>query len=135
MNFTAVVSVSLKDSILDPAGRVLLDSLGKLGYDTVTDVRAGKQFRLSLRGERSEVEAQLAEFANGAGQSRHRNGRVTCRKRKADAGCREDGQAVKAAVVMFPAVPAGRTAFRGCDWPAIARSPSGTRTGSCRKLT
>lgn len=65
MNFTAVVSVSLKDSILDPAGRVLLDSLGKLGYDTVTDVRAGKQFRLSLRGERSEVEAQLAEFANG----------------------------------------------------------------------
>lgn len=65
MNFTAVVSVSLKDSILDPAGRVLLDNLGKLGYDTVTDVRAGKQFRLSLRGERSEVEAQLAEFANG----------------------------------------------------------------------
>lgn len=65
MNFTAVVSVSLKDSILDPAGRVLLDSLGKLGYDTVTDVRAGKQFRLSLSGERSEVEAQLAEFANG----------------------------------------------------------------------
>jgi len=65
MNFTAVVSVSLKDSILDPAGRVLLDNLGKLGYDTVTDVRAGKQFRLSLSGERSEVEAQLAEFANG----------------------------------------------------------------------
>lgn len=65
MNYTAVVSVSLKDSILDPAGRVLLDNLGKLGYDTVTDVRAGKQFRLRLSGERSEVEAQLAEFANG----------------------------------------------------------------------
>lgn len=63
MNFTAVVSVSLKESILDPQGRTILRSLNSLGFSSVQDVRTGKQFRLQLQGDRSEVEAQLQEFA------------------------------------------------------------------------
>ncbi len=63
MIFNAVVSVSLKESILDPQGRTILRSLHNLGYDTVQDVRMGKQFVISLQGERPQVEAQLEEFA------------------------------------------------------------------------
>lgn len=63
MNFRAVVSVSLKESILDPQGRTILRSLHTLGYDTVQDVRMGKQFVVSLQGDRNQVEAQLGEFA------------------------------------------------------------------------
>ena len=64
MNVTAVVSVSLKKSILDPQGRTILSSLRSLGYGTVQDVRTGKQFVLQLTGSRDEVEAQLQEFAS-----------------------------------------------------------------------
>lgn len=63
MKFLATVNVSLKGSILDPQGRTILRSLGNLGYDTVSGVRAGKQFRLEMQGERAEVEAQLSDIA------------------------------------------------------------------------
>lgn len=63
MNFVATVNVSLKSSILDPQGRTILRSLGNLGYDTVTGVRAGKQFRVEMQGERAEVESQLEALA------------------------------------------------------------------------
>ena len=63
MNFQATVNVSLKDSILDPQGRTILRSLGNLGYDTVTGVRAGKQFQVEMQGERAAVESQLEALA------------------------------------------------------------------------
>lgn len=63
MNFVATVNVSLKDSILDPQGRTILRSLGNLGYDAVTGVRTGKQFRVELQGERTAVEEQLEALA------------------------------------------------------------------------
>ena len=63
MKFTAVVNVSLKDSILDPQGRTIERSLANQGYDTVREVRAGKQFRVTMEGDRASVEEQLAEFA------------------------------------------------------------------------
>lgn len=63
MKFTAIVNVSLKDSILDPQGRTIERSLANLGYDTVQGVRTGKQFRVAMEGDRTVVEQQLAAFA------------------------------------------------------------------------
>ena len=63
MKYLAVVNVSLKESILDPQGRTVERSLHNLGHDTVKGVRVGKQFRIDMEGDRSEVERQLGEFA------------------------------------------------------------------------
>jgi len=38
----AIVTVKLKDVVLDPQGQAVLGSLAKLGYDFVKDVRVGK---------------------------------------------------------------------------------------------
>jgi len=44
------VLVSFKDSILDPQGKTVKDSLHTLGYDFVDEVRQGKVFELELKG-------------------------------------------------------------------------------------
>lgn len=61
--YRAVVDVMLKPSILDPQGRAVLQTLQRLGYDTVKDVRVGKRVELELEGERTEVDRQLAELS------------------------------------------------------------------------
>ncbi len=61
--FRAVVDVMLKQSILDPQGRAVLQTLQRLGYDTVKDVRVGKRVELAVEGERREVERQLADMS------------------------------------------------------------------------
>ncbi len=59
----AVVDVMLKPSILDPQGRAVLQTLQRLGYDAVQDVRIGKRIELAVTGEPREVERQLAEMS------------------------------------------------------------------------
>jgi len=59
----AVVSVMLKPSILDPQGRAVLETLERLGYDAVRDVRVGKRVEVELEGEPDEVERQLHDMA------------------------------------------------------------------------
>ena len=61
--FRAEVYVTLKRAILDPQGRVVENTLKRLGHDNVGDLRVGKYIELTLSGERSEVEAQLQEMA------------------------------------------------------------------------
>ena len=58
--FRAVVNVMLRRAILDPQGRAVEATLHRLGHANVGDLRVGKRIELSLTGERSEVEAQLA---------------------------------------------------------------------------
>lgn len=61
--YRAVVDVMLKPSILDPQGRAVLQTLQRLGYDTVKDVRVGKRVELELEGKRTEVKRQLADLS------------------------------------------------------------------------
>lgn len=57
----AVVNVMLKPSILDPQGRAVLETLRRLGYEAVKDVRVGKRIEVELEGEPDDVVRQLSE--------------------------------------------------------------------------
>ena len=48
--YKAKVFVTLRDSILDPAGTAVKGSLHKLGFDEVRDARIGKYIELKLDG-------------------------------------------------------------------------------------
>ncbi len=44
----AIVNVYLKEGVLDPQGKAVHHALGALGFDSVSDVRVGKQIVLDL---------------------------------------------------------------------------------------
>ena len=61
----AIVNVYLKEGVLDPQGKAVHHALGSLGFESVKDVRVGKQIVLEL-DESDEVKAvgeleQMAE--------------------------------------------------------------------------
>ncbi len=53
----AVVTVMLKDGVLDPQGRAIGHALGNLGFAGVGEVRAGKVIELEL----SETDPEAAK--------------------------------------------------------------------------
>jgi phosphoribosylformylglycinamidine synthase PurS subunit len=55
----AVVTVMLKDGVLDPQGKAIGHALGTLGFSGVKDVRAGKVIVLEL----AEPDAAKAKIA------------------------------------------------------------------------
>jgi phosphoribosylformylglycinamidine synthase subunit PurS len=55
----AIVTVMLKEGVLDPQGRAIGHALGTLGFTGVTDVRAGKLIILEL----SETDPAKAQDA------------------------------------------------------------------------
>lgn len=60
----ARVYVTLKPSVFDPQGRVVVDALHTLGYGDVRDVRQGKYFEVELDSDdRAAAEARVAEMA------------------------------------------------------------------------
>jgi phosphoribosylformylglycinamidine synthase len=54
----AHVYVTLKTSVLDPQGQTIQNALRKIGYTTVSDVRQGKYFALTLADGLSADEAK-----------------------------------------------------------------------------
>lgn len=44
----AIVTVMLKPGVLDPQGRAIAQALGTMGFDGVSEVRAGKVIELEL---------------------------------------------------------------------------------------
>ncbi|ABF44369.1 MULTISPECIES: phosphoribosylformylglycinamidine synthase subunit PurS [Deinococcus] len=60
--YHAKVFVTLKPSILDPQGRTVERALSHLDYANVSGVRIGKYIELTLTGERTEVETELAHI-------------------------------------------------------------------------
>ena len=58
----AVVTVMLKDGVLDPQGRAIGQALGNLGFAGVGEVRAGKVIELQL-AEADPVKARAAAEA------------------------------------------------------------------------
>ena len=54
------VRVYPKEGVLDPQGRAIASALGRLGYGSVEDVRAGKIFFLDVEGTDPAVVAAEA---------------------------------------------------------------------------
>jgi len=53
--FKVTVFVTLKESVLDPQGAAVKDSLHALNYDEVKDVRIGKYMELEIDAPNEEV--------------------------------------------------------------------------------
>ena len=49
-----VVNVYLKEGVLDPQGKAIHHALSSLGFDSVKDVRVGKQIVLDVEGKDEE---------------------------------------------------------------------------------
>jgi len=62
---TVLVKVMLKPGVLDPQGKAIADALHRLGFTAVSDVRAGKLFRIDVDTydpkQAKEVGSQMAE--------------------------------------------------------------------------
>jgi phosphoribosylformylglycinamidine synthase PurS subunit len=55
--FLARIRVSLKPTVNDPQGKTIAQALGRLGFDTIESVRAGKYFEVRI----DETDQQAAE--------------------------------------------------------------------------
>ncbi|MFK2826065.1 phosphoribosylformylglycinamidine synthase subunit PurS [Bacillus sp. B190/17] len=55
------VFVTLRESVLDPQGKAVQQSLTNLGYEGVQDVRIGKYMELAIDGDHQEVEKTVQE--------------------------------------------------------------------------
>ena len=54
------VTVYPREEILDPQGKAICEALGRVGFDEVEEVRAGKSFDIELRiDDRKEAEKRL----------------------------------------------------------------------------
>ena len=63
--FLAKVYVTLKPSVNDPQGRTIMAGLKSLGFQSVTDVRAGKYLEIRLQeAERTQAESQAREMCD-----------------------------------------------------------------------
>jgi phosphoribosylformylglycinamidine synthase PurS subunit len=56
VNYSVVVDVTLREGIADPEGATIERALPALGFRGVSEVKAGKSFRMSIDAE-SEAEA------------------------------------------------------------------------------
>lgn len=63
---TVVVDVMLKSEILDPQGQAVAGALPRLGFNQFIDVRQGKRFVLTVRGE---VTAEILIAAREAAET------------------------------------------------------------------
>ena len=60
----AVVTVSLKDGVLDPQGKAIEHALHNLGFANVAEVRAGKVISFLIdEGDAAKARAQAEEMA------------------------------------------------------------------------
>lgn len=64
--FDACVAVMPRGAVLDPQGKAIEHSLARLGYEGVSDVRAGKVFRLTVQA--ADLEAARAGVGEMAEQ-------------------------------------------------------------------
>ena len=59
----AIVHVGLKPGVLDPQGKAVADTLGRMGYDEVHRARIGKVIELDLEGvAKDKADARVKEM-------------------------------------------------------------------------
>jgi len=54
MRFTGIVSIHLREDLLDPQGKAVMSGLKQLGFDMVENVRVGKQLKVTFQAEDGE---------------------------------------------------------------------------------
>ena len=54
----AIVHVGLKPGVLDPQGKAVADTLGRMGYKEVESARIGKVIELDLKDGISQADAE-----------------------------------------------------------------------------
>ncbi len=60
MKFLAQIQVTLKPTINDPQGKTIAQGLGRLGFDSIESLRAGKYFEVRLdEADRETAEAKV----------------------------------------------------------------------------
>ena len=63
--FLAKVYITLKPTVSDPQGRTVMGGLKSLGFESVSDVRAGKYLEVKLQeADQSEAEKQVKDMCN-----------------------------------------------------------------------
>jgi phosphoribosylformylglycinamidine synthase subunit PurS len=67
VKFRFEVLVSLKEGLLDPQGKAVMDALPTLGWSSVSDVRVGKHIALTVEADddaaaRAQVESMASKF-------------------------------------------------------------------------
>jgi phosphoribosylformylglycinamidine synthase len=65
VNYSVIVDVTLREGIADPEGATIERALPALGFGGVSDVKAGKQFRMIIE---AESEAAALEKATSLGE-------------------------------------------------------------------
>lgn len=63
MKFQAKVTVSLKESVLDPQGQTIGNALMDLGFENILKVKTGKIFTLEIEAETESDAARMASEA------------------------------------------------------------------------
>ena len=59
----AIVHVGLKSGVLDPQGKAVADTLGRMGFGEVASARIGKVIELDLEGvAQGEAETRVREM-------------------------------------------------------------------------
>lgn len=60
----AIVHIGLKPGVLDPQGKAVADTLGRMGYAEVAAARIGKVIEMDLSGpiDRETAEARVREM-------------------------------------------------------------------------
>jgi phosphoribosylformylglycinamidine synthase subunit PurS len=63
--FKAIITITLRPSILDPEGKAIEHALASLDFATLSDVRVGKHIELLVHtAERSDAERQVEAACN-----------------------------------------------------------------------
>ncbi len=63
--YKARVFVTLKPSVFDPQGHVIVESLHSMGYASVGEVRQGKYFELDVEADSADAaRAMVSEVSN-----------------------------------------------------------------------
>ncbi|OGK11704.1 MAG: phosphoribosylformylglycinamidine synthase, purS protein [Candidatus Riflebacteria bacterium RBG_13_59_9] len=63
MKFAGIVSIRLREDLLDPQGKAVMSGLRQLGFETVEDVRVGKQVKVVFEAEDGDAAmARLEEM-------------------------------------------------------------------------
>ena len=67
----AIVHVGLKNGVLDPQGKAVADTLGRMGYDEVQSARIGKVIELELEDglDAGTAEARVKEMCEQCWQT------------------------------------------------------------------
>jgi phosphoribosylformylglycinamidine synthase PurS subunit len=63
MKYAGIVTIMLREDLLDPAGKAVIGSLQQLGFSSVENVRVGKQVKVVIEADGPDTAlAQLEEM-------------------------------------------------------------------------